>query len=86
MRTSPFLLPRPFLLVVFGLLALSPAHARPDVKIDLIAPFEFTYPSESPVMFVRITNTGTEPLDLCLGTYSDLQFENDPLLQVIHPN
>jgi hypothetical protein len=50
----------------------------PDVKIDLIEPFEFTYSSESPVMFVRITNTGTEPLDLCLGTDSDLQFENDP--------
>lgn len=79
MKTVCFILPRPFLVVVFGLLVLSPVHARPDVKIDIIEPFEFTYSSESPVMFVRITNTGTETLDLCLGGYSDLQFENDPM-------
>jgi hypothetical protein len=50
------------------------------VRIELIEPFEFTFASEPPIMFVRITNTGTEPMAIGLGDESDLQLENDPAL------
>ena len=80
MRTISEILPRPCLLALSVLLVLSTAHAHPDAKIELIEPFDFTFSSEPPVMFVRITNTGTEPLAIGLGDESDLQFENDPAL------
>ena len=57
---------------------------RPEVKIDLIEPFEFTFASESPVMFVRISNTGTDPMGYAFDANSDLQFENDPALATGH--
>lgn len=63
-------------------MSLQPAAGKPSAKVEIIEPFDTWLATEKVDFYVRITNTGSEPLLLPGAGHAenDLFFEGDPAI------